>query len=72
MNYFYYYFPEKKCMICFSKEKEYILLPYYHYGFCQNCANNIKIDKGECPYCRAEITDVPKVFNPWIKISSSY
>jgi hypothetical protein len=24
MNYFYYYFPEKKCMICFSEEKEYI------------------------------------------------
>jgi E3 ubiquitin-protein ligase XIAP/baculoviral IAP repeat-containing protein 2/3 len=77
MNYCYYYFPEKKCKICFSDEKEYIILPCYHYGLCQNCAKEIKkkIDNKEecpCPYCRAKITDLFRLFNAWIKISSSY
>ena len=54
---------EKKCMLCFSEEKKYIVLPCCHYGICENCFNHEKFDKKKCPHCRTRATDFPKVFN---------
>ena len=64
MNYFYYYFPEKKCMICLCEEKKYVILPCYHYGVCENCFNHKDFDKKKCSICRTGTTGFHKVLNP--------
>ena len=54
---------EKKCKVCLSEEKKYIVLPCCHYGVCENCFNHEEFNNEKCPYCRTQAKDILKVFN---------
>ncbi|CAD8072023.1 unnamed protein product [Paramecium sonneborni] len=50
---------DKKCQICFEKDKEYVAIPCGHYIYCENCKDLIKKD---CLICRNPITSVLKIY----------
>ncbi|CAD8065086.1 unnamed protein product [Paramecium sonneborni] len=50
---------DKKCQICFEKDKEYVAIPCGHYIYCKECKELIKKD---CLICRNPITSVMKIY----------
>lgn len=52
---------KKQCVICWERERNYILIPCGHYMLCGTCACTT-IGK-ECPYCRKQIYDIQQVFD---------
>lgn len=47
------------CVICFERNKEALLIPCGHYGFCLPCGEQM-LSK-ECPLCRKKVERVMKV-----------
>ncbi|CAD8147480.1 unnamed protein product [Paramecium octaurelia] len=50
---------DKKCQICFEKDREYVAIPCGHYIYCEDCKGLIKSD---CLLCRNPITSVLKIY----------
>ena len=49
------------CNLCFSRPREYILVPCGHGLFCRNCADRCKT-RNRCPVCRGRIDELMRVF----------
>ncbi|MDP2437762.1 MAG: RING-HC finger protein [archaeon] len=47
------------CAICFEKPPAVIIIPCGHFGCCEECAS--PLDK--CPFCRAGVERLQKIFN---------
>ncbi|KAI7899094.1 uncharacterized protein BX663DRAFT_518894, partial [Cokeromyces recurvatus] len=47
-----------KCKVCFNRNIEYILLPCFHFAYCQPCASKLT----ECAVCRKSIQSVQRVY----------
>ena len=49
---------EDECKICTENLAEYCLVPCGHTGMCLRCARQFT----DCPFCRAEIRHIQKLF----------
>ncbi|KAJ5076654.1 hypothetical protein M0811_06234 [Anaeramoeba ignava] len=47
------------CKICFTNQKNCVLLPCHHFGICFECAQLIE----DCPFCRMKITQKMKIYD---------
>jgi hypothetical protein len=52
---------KKQCVVCWERDRNYILIPCGHYMLCGTCACTT-LGK-ECPYCRKQIYDIQQVFD---------
>lgn len=49
---------DSTCVICMERQRNVVLLPCGHFGFCDVCAANIS----DCPICRTKTNGFNKVF----------
>ncbi|CAN1136755.1 Probable E3 ubiquitin-protein ligase XBOS34 [Linum perenne] len=50
------------CVICWDAPVEGACVPCGHMAGCMECLGNIQAKKGDCPVCRAKITQVIKLY----------
>jgi len=50
------------CTICYAAQREVVLVPCGHGGFCEVCANRMDGEGRGCPTCREQIALVQRVF----------
>ena len=54
----------KKCIICYSGDREMILKPCNHICVCQNCCKRIIQDSNKCPFCQNRIIESERIYLP--------
>ena len=54
----------KKCIICYSENREMILKPCKHICVCQNCCTRIIQDFNKCPFCQKRIIQSERIYLP--------
>ncbi|KRX10289.1 hypothetical protein PPERSA_09673 [Pseudocohnilembus persalinus] len=52
---------KNKCMICFDKPPDSVLMECGHGGICYNCSLEIWMNTGQCHLCRDEIVQVLQI-----------
>lgn len=52
-----------ECVVCMENQKEYVCVPCGHRAMCEQCAHSIQEAYPRCPMCRADITQVIKVYD---------
>ena len=50
--------PKKRCVICYKRERQYVVAPCGHYKLCKDCVAKVT----QCPICRTHIVHRVKVF----------
>ena len=50
---------ENTCAVCLVERPVKVILPCFHFGLCNQCADSIN---NRCPVCRAEITDLRTIY----------
>ncbi|KAL8142617.1 hypothetical protein V2J09_015649 [Rumex salicifolius] len=53
---------ENMCVICWESSVEGACIPCGHMAGCMSCLNVIKSKKGDCPVCRAKISQVVRLY----------
>ena len=54
----------KKCIICFSEDREMVFKPCKHLCVCQNCCARIIQDSNKCPFCQNLIIHSERIYLP--------
>ncbi|MAD26050.1 MAG: hypothetical protein CMO44_17985 [Verrucomicrobiales bacterium] len=49
---------KKRCVICYKKDRQYVVAPCGHYKLCKSCVEKVT----SCPICRTHIVHRIKVF----------
>lgn len=53
---------ERLCVVCLDRKRNTMLLNCKHLCMCRSCAYIIGTETGECPICRAEISEIITVY----------
>jgi hypothetical protein len=48
-----------RCIVCYSGDKEVVMLPCSHLATCVGCANNLT----KCPVCRAALHQTLRIYS---------
>ena len=54
---------EKLCVICFTQEKDTVVLPCRHMCLCLDCSQHVREKSSNCPICRTKVSTFIQIKN---------
>lgn len=54
---------QPECTICYEENRNFLLIPCGHRGFCEKCADHFVSTGKICPYCKLSVTGRQRVYD---------